>query len=197
MRKLKYILIVFTFIITACQDYESDINIKPAEPQLVLSAFLSPRDTITYVYLNQTTPTLGDSDQDPFVRDAIIILSDGSFSDTLQFDSMNDSYSTYRSIESDKTYTITALYDGKKAVGTCTVLPESPVDFRYTVDSVINNDQIKYIVYYEWTDSSLSIAQTYYRTDVELQYIELGEIYNFGAQNLKPNKPNIQKGLTD
>lgn len=198
MKYLIYILTILSFAASSCQDYESDIDIAPSESKLVISAFLSPRDTVTFFYITKTQPTLGGSGEDPFIKNAKVIFSDGTFSDTITY--RNDTslfiegYFTRRDIEHGKTYTVTAIADGMTASGVCTVLPESPLDFNYTVDSIILKDEIKFIVKMEWTDSSIVIPQTYYRTDVELQYIELGDIFQFGSENLSSANGHIHVG---
>lgn len=59
MKRIIYILSFLSIVITACEEYDSDIDIKPSESKLVLSSFLSPRDTETYIFLYKTMPTLG------------------------------------------------------------------------------------------------------------------------------------------
>lgn len=195
MKRIIYILSFLSIVITACEEYDSDIDIKPSESKLVLSSFLSPRDTETYIFLYKTMPTLGsDTDQDNVVRNATIILSDGSFSDTILFDANAENYVTRRKIESNKTYTVKAIFGEKVAEATCTILPEVPLDFTYTIDSIVNKDLIKFIVKLEWKDSTLLIPQTYYRTDVELQYLVLDTIFTFGSQNLTAKSPKTMKG---
>ncbi len=194
MKRLVYIFIILSTVFTACEEYASDVDIEPAESKLVLSSFLSPRDTESYIFLYKTMPTLGGNDQDPIVKNAIIILSDGSFSDTILFDNTVENYLTRRKIESNKTYTIKAILDDKIVEASCTVLPEVPLDFTYTIDSIINNNLVKFIVRMQWKDSTLLIPQTYYRTDVELQYFVLDTNFISSAQNLTAKSPKTVKG---
>ncbi len=194
MRRIFYILFFLSTVISACDEYDSDIDIQPAESKLVLSSFLSPRDTETYIFLYRSIPTIGGSEQDPVVKNAIVILSDGSFTDTILFDPIVENYTTKRKIESNKTYTVKAILGEKVAEATCTILPEVPIDFTYTLDSVINKDQVKFIVKMQWKDSTLLIPQTYYRTDVELQYFIVDTMFVFNSQNLKAKSPKTVKG---
>lgn len=195
MRILIYILTLLSIVLAACEEYEADIEIPAAESKLVLSAFLSPRDTETYIFLYKTSPTLGGSDnQDPAVKNARIVLSDGIHFDTLSYNSDAQCYITKRIIESNKTYNVQAIYGELKAEASCTVLPEAPLDFNYTIDSIVQNDLIKFIVKLNWKDSAANIAQTYYRSDVELQYFILDTVFYFGSQNMKASTPKTVKG---
>lgn len=194
MKRLIYILIFLSIAIAACDEYDSDIDIPPAESKLVLSTFLSPRDTETYIFLYRTIPTIGSKEQDPVVKNATIILSDGTFYDTILFNPLVENYSTKRIIESNKTYTVKAILDDEIVEASCTVLPEVALDFTYTIDSVISNDLVKFIVRMEWKDSTLLIPQTYYRTDVELQYFVIDTMFISAAQNLKAKTPKTVKG---
>lgn len=195
MRRLICILTLLSIVFTACEEYEADIEIPAAETKLVLTAFLSPRDTETYIFLYKTSPTLGGSEnQDPAVKNARVVLSDGIYFDTLSYNLDAQCYVTRRIIESSKTYKVQAIYGELKAEAICTVLPEVPLDFNYTIDSVVQNDLIKYIVKLNWKDSAANISQTYYRSDVELQYFVLDTVFNFGSQNMKASTPKTVKG---
>jgi hypothetical protein len=195
MRRLICILTLLSIVFTACEEYEADIEIPAAETKLVLTAFLSPRDTETYIFLYKTSPTLGGSEnQDPAVKNARVVLSDGIYFDTLSYNLDAQCYVTRRIIESSKTYKVQAIYGELKAEAICTVLPEVPLDFNYTIDSVVQNDLIKYIVKLNWKDSVANISQTYYRSDVELQYFVLDTVFNFGSQNMKASTPKTVKG---
>lgn len=195
MKRLIYILTLISFVYTACEEYDADIDIPTSEPKLVLTAFLSPRDTETYIFVNKTLPTLGNSEnQDPFLSNATVILSDGVFFDTVQYNNDAQCYITKRIVESGKTYNVKAIYGDLQAEANCTVLTEQVLDFNYTLDSIVQNGFVKYIVKLEWNDSVATIPQTYYRTDVELQYFVLDTIFNFGSQNLITKSAKTMRG---
>lgn len=195
MRTVVYIFFLISIVFSACEEYEADINIPAAESKLVLTAFLSPRDTESYVFLYRTSPTLGGSEnQEPVVKNASVVLSDGFYFDTLTYNQEAQCYVSKRTIQSSKTYKVEAIFGALKAEAICTILPEVQLDFNYTIDSVIQNDQIKFIVKLDWKDSAALIPQTYYRTDVELQYFVLDTVFNIGSQNMKASSPKTVKG---
>lgn len=196
MKNILYILLSISFIYTSCNEYDSDISINEGQPKLVLNAFISPTDTLVRVYLTQTVPTLGTS-SDPNVYDAVIVITDGTNTDTMQFNFGENVYTSTIQILPSTTYTFNAKTpDGRWVEATCTTLPDIPLEYTYILDSVVNGNKVTYSVTINWKDST-SIAKTYYKTDAELMYLVIDTInqtYNFVQEQLIPNKLETMAG---
>lgn len=168
MKYVFYILMIVLF--SACEELESDIDIKPGESKLVLSAYLTPSDSVIKLQLNQTIPLLGEG-KDPNVVGALVTMSDGSTVDTFIYNADEMMYQLPKIVEAGKTYTIKAVaLDGRWVEASTTIPAQANLDFDYTIDSVVTTDKIEYIVNMQWTDVSTS-NKVYYRTDAELYYV--------------------------
>lgn len=198
MKRLSYIFILFVVVLSsACNEYDSDINIKDGESKLVLNAFISPDDTRLRISVTQTIPTIG-RNIDPIVRDAVVTISDGITTDTLAFELNEFLYTSQTDIKPGTKYTVRAVTpDGRWAEASCTTLQDVVLDFNYTIDSQIVNNRIEYTVTMNWIDNSNS-PNTYYRSDAELYYLVFDTInmtYNFITTELKPDKSEIMQGM--
>lgn len=196
MKYIIYILSSFIVFLTACNEYDADINIKEGESKLVLNGFLTPSDTLIRISLTQTIPTLG-LNKDATVYNGTIVISDGTIADTLKFDNSENLYTSRMTLLPNKTYTIRATTpDGRWAEATCTTLPDIPLDFTYQIDSIVNGQNITYKVNMTWKDST-SLTKAYYKADAEMVYLLIDtvhQIFNFVQDELSPNKIETMEG---
>jgi hypothetical protein len=202
-KRLIPLLILFTALLSlnACQEFDADIDLPLGEKSLVMSAFLSPEDTLIRVWAFYTVPTIGKSDQENnYVADGLVTISDGITTDTLYFDYESRSYFLMMNeypIEGGKSYTIRVKdTEGRIASAICTVPETGLLNFDYQVDSVVHaNGTVNYIFRMEWDDVPGQIR--YYRTDAELMYMTedtTREIYEFFDEELKPSVRELHKG---
>ena len=195
MKYVFYILMLVLF--SACEELESDIDIKPGESKLVLSAYLTPNDSVINVQLFQTLPLLGEG-IDPNVYGAIITITDGTTTDTFSYVRDEMLYKLSKTVEAGKTYTIKAIAsDGRWAEASCTVPKQANLDFDYTIDTVVNNNEIEYIVTMQWTDVNIN-DNVYYRTDVELYYVIIDTLsgeFQFITKELEANTAELMQPL--
>jgi hypothetical protein len=183
-------------LFSSCEELDSDIDIKEAESKIILNGFMTPSDSVVKINVYQTQPTLGQS-LDVYVRDARLTLSDGITTDTFLYLADESVYILNKRVSSNTTYTVRAeLPDGRWAEASCTTPDEQPLDFTYTIDSIVNGNKIEYTVKMNWTDLSPK-ANTYYRTDAEMYYLiidTLTQTYQFITTELIPNIAEINKG---
>ncbi len=190
MKNILYILLSISILYTSCDEYDSDITLAPGESKLVLNAFISPEDTLVRVRLSQTVPTIGAS-IDPMIYNAIVTITDGVQTDTMNFDFNESAYTSTIQILPSTTYTIKAnTNDGRWAEASCTTLSDVPLDFTYSLDSTIADGKVTYSVTLNWKDST-ALSKTYYRTDAELMYIVIDTVnqsFNVVQEQLLPNQ---------
>lgn len=196
MEKLLYILVSVSILFASCDEYDSDINIKAGESKLVLNGYISPNDTVVRIYLTQTVPTIG-TNVDANVYDGTIVITDGVITDTMHFDNNQNCYTSNMPIMPSTTYTFKATTpDGRWAEASCTTIPNTPLDFNYTLDSIIDEQTIVYKVTLHWKDST-SIPKVYYKTDAELMYLVIDTInqsFNYVTEQLSPDRFETMNG---
>lgn len=196
MKYFLWILIFSSALFSSCEELEADIDIKEGESKIILNGFITPSDSVIKINVLQTQPTLGES-IDIYVRDARLTISDGITTDTFIYAADESLYKLNKRVRSGTTYTVRAdLPDGRWAEATCTTPDELPLDFNYTIDSVIYGDKIEYTVKMNWTDLSPK-PKTYYRTDAELYYLIIDTVtqtFQFITTELVPNVAEIKEG---
>ncbi len=151
-------LTVLSLGIFSCETIVEDLPMNrfpEIKEKLVLSAFISPQDTMIYVKVSVSTPLFGEyksgnvsfmitnGDTTFFgksnvVRDAVVTLSTGSQQITVPFQSKNQVYALpaekFR-IEAGKTYTLRAVTKNNQAEATTTVPIEKVAIESYKADS--------------------------------------------------------------
>lgn len=195
MKNIVWIVILSAIVFSSCEELSSDIELKQGESKLVLNGFITPSDSVVKMQVMQTQPTLGES-VDIYVRNAKLTISDGTNTDTFLYVADESVYVLNKRIRSGTTYTIRAqLPDGRWAEASCTTPEEVPLDFSYTIDSIVDGERIEYTVKMNWTNLSVN-PNTYFRTDAELYYLiidTLTQTFQFITTELVPNIPEINK----
>jgi hypothetical protein len=161
IKPLPYLL--FALIVLGC---EKDANIKlpKAEPKLVIGSFISPQDTIIKVTVSKSTPIFNQNNtngQNTVLTDASVILSSGSKSIQLPYNSIERSYqvdaSLFPILAGNKYHLSVTTPDGFKASASC-IIPLLPVNsLQLSIDSAIVNEngvnQIRYNFTASWNDT--------------------------------------------
>ena len=151
-------LTVFSLGIFSCETIVEDLPLNrfpEIKEKLVLSAFISPQDTMIYVKVSVSTPLFGEYKsgnasffvmngdttffgKSNIVRDAIVTLSTGSQQITVPFQSTNQVYALPAEkfkIEAGKTYTLRAMTKNNQAEATTTVPLERVAIESFKTDS--------------------------------------------------------------
>jgi hypothetical protein len=175
-KKILLILSSITIGFTSCVELEADIAIPDVPSQLVLSAYLSPNDTMTRVYLSQTSPTLGQLVESQ-VNDALVVLSNRFYADTLMYNPLENAFTSTRPIMPAEEYQIWVRdAKGREIIARTNVVPAAPLSLAIS-----------------WIDSSL-FANPIFRVDAELNYLTVDTvtgIVNFFSQEMKPSSSEI------
>ncbi|CCH53521.1 hypothetical protein BN8_02622 [Fibrisoma limi BUZ 3] len=164
-------------VLTGCQNLRQEVDLDGLTQQpnkLVVSAFISPQDTVLTVKVNRTRP-IGDpySATSGLVTDANVTLTNAGRSLSLLY---NDDQQQYQAsparlpIRSGQTYTLTVQTpDGLRVSSSCTVPPTVPVQ-KIVLDSVQEtNGNKQYVVQLAWRDPSRT--KNYYQTIGAFTYL--------------------------
>ncbi len=173
MKKIQFILIVSSLLIFSCEK-EATIKIPKVDPKLVVSSFISPGDTIIYVTVKKSKPIFEDSNvntADP-ITNASVVLSDGTASAALSFDSFVGKYkiaATAFPLIAGKTYYLSvSTPDGKSVSAETTIPANAPADLDLALTPGTTN-ALEGTVAVNWTDRINE--KNYYRLSiVSLQY---------------------------
>jgi hypothetical protein len=133
----KFIIIVpMLFILTSCEKDAKDVKEPDFNPKLVLSSFISPSESATYITINTTQRIYGDLSDIISTGKLTVILSDGSKEiNVVTTDNSIMISHEKMAIEAGKTYNLTVTNDnGLKAESTCTVPAER--DFKIKADTI-------------------------------------------------------------
>lgn len=138
MKKIIYLsyAAVICWLMTGCVRDAKNVTLPQSEAKLVVTAFISPDDTVLFVEITKSRPVLGQQDAyglNNAVRDAQVIISDGSQSLTLTFDETLQQY-TYplqanpNFVKAGATYFLSATTPDGKSVSATTTVPVNKID---------------------------------------------------------------------
>ncbi|QHT67755.1 DUF4249 domain-containing protein [Rhodocytophaga rosea] len=157
----------------ACEKEVSNIKIPQSPPKLVIAAFISPQDTILQVSVGKSLPVLGKGNLSfENIRDAVVVMSDGTNSVTLSLIEGRSGYTTDASnlpIIPGQTYFLTVSNsEGMQATASCTVPITQNNTLEIISDSTENESGGKeYFMQLKWKDTPGEI--NYYRVFAETQ----------------------------
>ena len=158
MKTIKTILPLLSFmilIITSCEKTVTNVDLPEVKPKLVVQSFISPQDDKVIIDLSLSRPVFGENNSSGYdaqpINNATIVISDGTISKTVNYDSKDKQYIIQTSdfpIVAGKTYTLNvSTSDGKSCNATCTVPINSITDFEVllidTSDSYENDNILK------------------------------------------------------
>ncbi len=127
--------LVFLFAISACEK-EIDVNLQETESKLVVEGVIETNQ-FAYVTLSKSSPYFASVDENTFrkmfITDALVIVSDGTLSDTLSFDTI-PFYPPFRfqghkiKGQSNTTYSLRIEYNNQIYTSTTHLLEPIPID---------------------------------------------------------------------
>lgn len=144
MKKLLYILPLFLFAFTSCEQ-DANVDVPEVEPQLVVSCFITPQDTILRAKVSMTRPVFSTVHQNGPITDATVTLYGNSSSVVLVYNVMNDAYEaltrTFPIYAGNEYHITVSVPSGLSADAYTTVPSAPPLNFSSTLeDTTLNND---------------------------------------------------------
>jgi hypothetical protein len=140
---MKKLLFIFAVLVGACQTEVQNLEI-PFDNRLVVTAFISPQDTLLTVRVQNSKPISGTVSSNTTIADASVTISEGSKSVILPY--KNDAYSTSARnlpIRAGATYALNvSTPDGRKVSAQCTI-PNKTVNSAEvtTTISIVNTNR--------------------------------------------------------
>jgi hypothetical protein len=174
-------LLVGLWMLSSCEKEAVNIKLPDQTPKLMISSFISPQDTLTWVMVTNSRPVYGviNYSDDRRVSDATVTLSDGTEEVQLAFYAQQKGYAIdparFR-IQAGKTYTLTVeTPDGRRAEASCTVPWEEriinvkidTVEVQNTYNGVPQPSYMAKQASFQWLDSAG--RRDYYRVFGELK----------------------------
>ncbi|HET6225437.1 MAG TPA: DUF4249 domain-containing protein [Bacteroidia bacterium] len=145
-------------LLTSCEK-DADVKLPTVEPKLVVSCVISPQNPLTQVAVSKSAPIYNSNVSATYqaIKGAMVVLSDGSNSWTLPFDSTHQTYaldSFQLKIKANTTYTLTVNTPDGKSVNASTTVPAQNTTLTYTTsyDSLKN----KSTIHGKWQDPASS-----------------------------------------
>ncbi len=178
MLKRSYIyIILLVFVLVSCEK-EIDVKLDDVEPKLVVEGVIENGE-YAYVSLSKSTPYFSPVDtntfNEMFIKDALVIVSDGIDYDTLTYDTVlvfpPFRFQGSKIIgELNKTYTLRIDYEGQTYTSQTQILDLIPIDsvkYEYEFDSdslgylwFYANDPANRINYYRYSVLDLNVDFT-------------------------------------
>lgn len=126
MLPAKYIPVILFFVFTACETDVRNARIPEYEPELVVSSFLSPSDSVVNVNLSLTRRIFGDlSDAGP-EGDISVFISDGEKEVELKHNGLHYfAQKTEMSVIPGKTFSLRILSDNYPEITSSCRIPEN------------------------------------------------------------------------
>lgn len=199
---LSILMTIFALILFGCEpELVTKIKLPDEDPKLALSAFLIPGDTIHMVFLGGSQPNNKPSQNQWFVTNGMIEISDGS--KKIQMQNLGNGMYGFNKdelkIESGKTYSVRAWSSGfpKEISAGCTIPDDfNPMTELVSFDSVrdVNDpDHLLYNIEIRFRD--VQGTRDYYRVQAFSRVVEY--INNVPADTLSwyMYSPNSQPHL--
>ncbi|WP_299701877.1 DUF4249 domain-containing protein [uncultured Pontibacter sp.] len=166
MRLKNYLLAVMIIAAIALQSCEKDVENFDisTKPMLVTTAFLSPQDTILTVEVKLTQPAIGKqlSEEQLKVKNATVVLSDGTQQTQLEYDEKHNKYFAPMAslpIVSGKAYFLRVTTPtGEKAEAECVVPSLEGIHFTGLHYETNTQEQYDYswlmhVINFKWQDA--------------------------------------------
>lgn len=159
---------------------DADVKLPQVEAKLVIISFISPQDTIVKVAITRSQPLFNNSSSNQYsnITDATVQISNGTASQTLSYNSVDNYYyiSTVQfPIVAGVTYYLTASTPDGKNINSSTTIPSSNTSLTYTAEASSDpNNPGEYYIDAEWTDAPG--AGDYYRVMYYYKYYYTGDI---------------------
>ncbi|MCF8299222.1 MAG: DUF4249 domain-containing protein [Saprospiraceae bacterium] len=170
IKKYIPILTLIILVLTSCEKTVTNVDLPEIEPKLVVQSFISPQDKEIKVYVSESKPVFGESNNNsyefPPISNASVIISDGTNTKTLVFNSSKGYYfisATNFAIVAGGTYTLNvSTPNGMKSDASCTVPTNHPTTFEITsIEYDVNNQKGQNVVKTRFKD--IAGEDNYYR----------------------------------
>lgn len=96
IKNLIFIFIIFSTLLSACEDKEVDLKFPEDPLKLAVFGFLSPEDTITTIFVNKTRPIFSRPSSFSTIENAIVKITHNGKEYILPFDSQKAVYSIHQ-----------------------------------------------------------------------------------------------------
>jgi hypothetical protein len=180
------VAIVTALTLAGCvQDANITVKTPDMPPRLVITAFLTPQDTLIRVRVTKSRPVFGSSNiniEDP-VTDATVKISGNMTTMVLGYDPVLEVYTVDPAafpVVPGNTYTLEASAPGVETVTASTTVPAAPPsDFGVTMVYSVDSADAYWWTYYiesEMSFTDLPAAGSYYRLDERI--IAFDSLYN-------------------
>jgi len=132
----KYYIIISAILITfaSCQKNATGVKLPPAKIQLVVQSFISPQDSLIKVYVSQSTPIFGQTQNTGgynCLKDAKVEITHNSIIYNILYDAKEVAYiidSNHLKIIAGETYSIKVTRGSETVSANCTVPFALPFD---------------------------------------------------------------------
>lgn len=146
-----YHIIYIFILVSLLSSCEKDANVKlPAiEPKLVVSCLIYPQNPLTQVALSKSIPIYNSNETYSYkaVTGATVIISDGSSSWILPFDTAHQTYaldSVQLKIKANTSYTLSVSTADGKSVEASTTVPSQNTTLTYTTSFDTQSNHYKF-----------------------------------------------------
>lgn len=190
MKVSAYIIIsALIFTITGCETDVNDVKVPEFEQKLVISGFISPSDSISYISVKSNRGIYDNVNRNLPVGKLTGTLSDGMDSVLLESDSSGLVFNHRKmKIEYGKTYSLTVLSDrGLRAEATCSVPQKRNFTIEADTFSVQQNFEwpgIPRIMDLRITIKDIAGEENYYRLEVTARGYSSGYFNHWTSQRL-------------
>lgn len=161
------ILALIIMVLTSCEKTVTNVDLPDIEPQFVIQSFLSPQNGEIIVYVSLSSPVFGEMGNNgftPFVDDATVVITEGSDSKTIPFNTVKEYYEISTAnfpIIAGRTYTLNvSTPDGKSCNAKCTVPLNLPTNFEVVEVKYSDNMEDNYV---KTRLKDISGEENYYR----------------------------------
>lgn len=185
--KLFGFIILSAILSVSCEDMVTNVDVPESESHLVLTAYLSPEDSLVTITLNRSIPVFGSETNDSSYLSGTMKINDMVVPRIMGTHDFVISQSVFP-ILAGQNYTVTYYApDGKMLKGSCTVPSVTNISLVFGgYDSVNMSDWVEHYIRYEFND--LLQSGDFYRVTLRKDYFMPGDIdttymYNTGSDD--------------
>lgn len=146
MKKYIISITLLVFVFSSCQKDATNVKLPPAKIQLVLQSFISPQDSLIKVYVTESTPIFGQTQNTGgynCLKDAKVEIIHNSIIYNILYDANENAYiidSNQLKIIAGDDYSIKVTRGNETVTGSCTV--PFPLSFDLNLDKIELNAEI-------------------------------------------------------
>lgn len=201
MKQLYYYLLVF-IALASCEKPVTDVDIPKAEKKVAVFCVISPQDSIITAEVSYSAPVFLSSSKPEIIKDATVILSNGSKSVLLTYDAVKQKYvadTNQMKINYGESYTLNITTQAGEQVSAACRVPDAFFP-NFTAEPLRRKEDLDYYIYrllVKWTDQPG--VKNYYRVYAE-ERVNVGSIgmdfYNDLGSTMFEDKDNDGKQVS-